>query len=72
MLKQLEQAYIELQKKLGEPNEDEQTESRQEAAAKKTTEEEEVLPVQDLLSAASDGIYEKMALSKTLLIASVR
>ena len=53
----LEQAYIELQKKLGEPNEDEADESGQEMRDEEDTPEEEVNPVQDLLSAASDEFY---------------
>ena len=51
----LEQAYIELQKKLGEPNESEEDEVR--VRDEEETAEEEVDPVQDLLTSASEEYY---------------
>ena len=53
----LEQAYIELQKKLGEPNEDEADKPREEVRDEEDSSEEEVNPVQDLLAAASEEFY---------------
>ena len=52
----LEQAYIELQKKLGEPNEDEAEESRS-VRDEEETSEEEVNPNFDLLNKASQEFY---------------
>ena len=53
----LEQAYIELQKKLGEPNEDETDTPQQEVRDEEDTSEEEVNPNFDLLNKASQEFY---------------
>ena len=53
----LEQAYIELQKKLGEPNEDEADTPKQEVRDEENTSEEEVNPNFDLLNKASQEFY---------------
>ena len=53
----LEQAYIELQKKLGEPNEDEADTPQQEVRDEEDTSEEEVNPNFDLLNKASQEFY---------------
>ena len=52
----LEQAYIELQKKLGENDEDE-SEPAEEVRDEEDATEEEVNPVQDLLASASEEFY---------------
>ena len=53
----LEQAYIELQKKLGEPNEDEADAPEQSVRDEEETSEEEVNPNFDLLNKASQEFY---------------
>ena len=53
----LEQAYIELQKKLGEPNEDKTDTPQQEVRDEEDTSEEEVNPNFDLLNKASQEFY---------------
>ena len=53
----LEQAYIELQKKLGEPNEDEADAPEQSVRDEEETSEEEVSPNFDLLNKASEEFY---------------
>ena len=53
----LEQAYIELQKKLGEPNEDATDSPREEVRDEENTSEEEVNPNFDLLNKASQEFY---------------
>jgi len=53
----LEQAYIELQKKLGEPNENETDEPKQEVRDEEDSSEEEVNPNFDLLNKASQEFY---------------
>ena len=53
----LEQAYIELQKKLGEPNEDGTDTPQQEVRDEEDTSEEEVNPNSELLNKASQEFY---------------
>ena len=53
----LEQAYIELQKKLGEPNDENETKPAEEVREQEDSSEEEVNPNFDLLNKASQEFY---------------
>ena len=53
----LEQAYIELQKKLGEPNDENEAKPAEEVRDEKDSSEEEVSPNYELLNKASEEFY---------------